>query len=300
MTPDPIDHYLDKVLRAAGSGLHHYTMQSTLKAMRSAMSEAMAAGGRDAEHALRTAHTALAFAIRRLRNNSSSRDTELCAAFSAARADIEKAMLSFGGSLAERPTNKNGNLGKGLPNDPDNVPKKENIGPSGSDVRTVCEWLANHIGGISLMDWDPCANVLLQAADRLDALTTMQGITPEMVNAAWNKGKDLRMTGLPTDFRQVLEAALQAVAAGGWQPIETAPHGKKLIAGYRNEAGKWRTILACYYPAKTLYADGEWGDDEGYAPAGWYEESETHETLNPCAPTHWQPIMLPPPPAEGE
>lgn len=99
MTPPLIDHHLDKVLRASGSGLRHYTMQSTLDAMRKAMAEAMGAGGRDAEWALRTAHTVLAFAIRRLRNNSSSRDTELCASFSKARAEIEKAMLSFGGSL---------------------------------------------------------------------------------------------------------------------------------------------------------------------------------------------------------
>ena len=279
MTPPLIDHHLDAVLRASGSGLRHYTMQSTLKAMRTAMSEAMGAGGRDAECALRTAHTVLAFAIRRLRNNSSSRDTELCASFSKARAEIEKAMLSFGGSLLERPTNESGNLGKGLPNDTDNVPEKENIGPSGSDVRAVCEWLANHIGGISLMDWDPCANVLLQAADRLDALTTMQGITPEMVNAAWNKGKDLRMTGLPTDFRQVLEAAMR-VHQCGWLPVDTAPEDQHVIlmttGGHVGEALMLRD------------------EDTGQQKWTW--------ALGPVHPNHtplgWQPMPLPPPPAE--
>lgn len=45
MTPPLIDHHLDKVLRASGSGLRYYTMQSTLTAMRKAMAEAMGAGG---------------------------------------------------------------------------------------------------------------------------------------------------------------------------------------------------------------------------------------------------------------
>ena len=130
-------------------------------------------------------------------------------------------------------------------------------------------------------------------------------MTPDPIDHHLDKvlraaGSGLRHYTMQSTLDAMRTAMSEAMAAGGWQPIETAPHGKKLIAGFRNEAGKWRTILARYYPAKTLYADefGEWGDDEGYAPAGWYEESETHETLNPCAPTHWRP--LPPPPAEGE
>ena len=32
-----------------------------------------------------------------------------------------------------------------------------------------------------------------------------------------------------------------------WQPIETAPKdGQKLIVGYRNSLGKWRTVMASY------------------------------------------------------
>lgn len=34
-------------------------------------------------------------------------------------------------------------------------------------------------------------------------------VTPVMVNAAWNAAKDRRMTGLPTDYRAILEAALE-------------------------------------------------------------------------------------------
>ena len=46
---------------------------------------------------------------------------------------------------------------------------------------------------------------LQQAGDHVAEVGKL--ITAEMVNAAWNAGKDRRMTGLPTDFRAVLEAA---------------------------------------------------------------------------------------------
>lgn len=54
------------------------------------------------------------------------------------------------------------------------------------------------------------------AAERLAGARVV--ITPEMVNAAWNKGKDLRMSGLPSDFRSVLEASL-AEPAGEFDKI---------------------------------------------------------------------------------
>lgn len=44
MTPPDIDHHLEEVLRATGSGLR-YLMPSTKDRARKAMSEAMAAGG---------------------------------------------------------------------------------------------------------------------------------------------------------------------------------------------------------------------------------------------------------------
>ena len=59
-------------------------------------------------------------------------------------------------------------------------------------------------------------------------------VTTTMVNAAWNEAKDRRMTGLPTDFRAVLEAALTdklydamlsatpAPAAGGLEAVREA------------------------------------------------------------------------------
>ena len=81
-----------------------------------------------------------------------------------------------------------------------------------------------------------------------------------------------------------------------WQPIETAPKGQKLIAGFFNVAGYWRTIIAKYYPQNTLewHEDFDPDDESEYAPEGWYEESETHENILPCSPTHWMPLPSPP------
>jgi hypothetical protein len=79
-----------------------------------------------------------------------------------------------------------------------------------------------------------------------------------------------------------------------WQTIESAPKKRKVIAGYWNDHGKWRTITARYYVANSL--DDYTGDEEsGYAPEGWYEEYESNEEIYPCRqPTHWMPLPTPP------
>lgn len=96
-----------------------------------------------------------------------------------------------------------------------------------------------------------------------------------------------------------IRAALTAQGTDdGWRDISTAPKGRKIIVGYFNEAGNWRSVMACYYLPKTLdwNTDYEGGDEDGFAPEGWYEEIENTETIFPMkAPTHWRP--LPPPPA---
>jgi hypothetical protein len=84
--------------------------------------------------------------------------------------------------------------------------------------------------------------------------------------------------------------------ADEWMPIETAPKGVKVLAGYWNECGMWRTITARYYLAGTLDSS-EWNESEdGYAAEGWYEESEAQDMLLPTdrPPTHWQPLPSPP------
>lgn len=89
----------------------------------------------------------------------------------------------------------------------------------------------------------------------------------------------------------------------GWMPISSAPKGRKVIAGYHNRLGNWRTIIACYYPAGTLEKEDNFGDidDDGYASEGWYEEAESQEVIRQTEemPTHWQPLPTPPTNQEG-
>jgi len=85
-----------------------------------------------------------------------------------------------------------------------------------------------------------------------------------------------------------------------WLPIESAPKGRKLIVGYFNKLGNWRTIIARYYLPGTLAAaddaDEDQCDEEGYAKEGWYEESETHEFIMPTDEEPLYYMLLTPPP----
>lgn len=87
-----------------------------------------------------------------------------------------------------------------------------------------------------------------------------------------------------------------------WQPIETAPKQRKVLVGFRNELGNWRTALATYYPESTLDADeapDNYGDDyPQFAPAGWYEDAYEREDVIPLSiePTHWMPLPKEPKP----
>lgn len=74
------------------------------------------------------------------------------------------------------------------------------------------------------------------------------------------------------------QAAVNAEQAAEWQPIETAPKGIKIFVAYRNAAGKWRRVMASYYGQAELESiDPE--SEDGYAPAGWYEECETQDDI---------------------
>lgn len=90
-----------------------------------------------------------------------------------------------------------------------------------------------------------------------------------------------------------------------WQPIETAPKGKKVIVfGEVPGMGHNRTVIARFWSRHTLevaedYADEDWVEiDEygvSYMPADWYEEN--HADNAPAVnlkPTHWMPIPAPP------
>ena len=119
------------------------------------------------------------------------------------------------------------------------------------------------------------------------------------------------MANLPTEFgvaclteagaqriAKVLTDAATAMEAGGWLPISEAPKGRKVLAGYKNKLGNWRTVTARYYLPQTLLLEDDRDDldDDGYAPEGWYEESETQEVILRIEepPTHFQPLPTPP------
>jgi len=124
----------------------------------------------------------------------------------------------------------------------------------------------------------------------------------------------ITMANLPTEFgvaclteagaQRIAKAltdaatALEAMEAGGWLPISEAPKGRKVLAGYKNKLGNWRTVTARYYLPQTLLLEDDRDDldDDGYAPEGWYEESETQEVILRIEepPTHFQPLPTPP------
>lgn len=92
--------------------------------------------------------------------------------------------------------------------------------------------------------------------------------------------------------------ALCDAALPGWLPIESAPKdGRHVLLFYRNMLGRARTVVGFYAQENTLENENAcYGDEEEYAPEGWYEGTWASETTSAVeeSPTHWQP--LPPPP----
>jgi hypothetical protein len=73
-----------------------------------------------------------------------------------------------------------------------------------------------------------------------------------------------------------------------WQPIATAPRDRKVIVGYKNRLGNWRSVMGHWY------AEGEIESDSDGAPEGWYEACETNPNdelfLTDEPPTHWMSL----------
>jgi len=79
----------------------------------------------------------------------------------------------------------------------------------------------------------------------------------------------------------------RAAADDEWLPITDAPKGRKLIVGYLNPLGNWRSVMGCYYLDGTLESET---DESGFAEEGWYEETEAYDYLMPMdqEPTHFR------------
>lgn len=95
------------------------------------------------------------------------------------------------------------------------------------------------------------------------------------------------------ELREQIASAIATERATQWQPIETAPKNRKLIVGYFNRLGNWRSVMGCYFTEGVLESDT---DESGFAPEGWYEDTEAYEYLMPMdhEPTRWMPLPASP------
>jgi hypothetical protein len=112
--------------------------------------------------------------------------------------------------------------------------------------------------------------------------------------------------GLGMDAHAALDNALLYLRSAPepspeWQPIETAPKGHKLLVAYLNKLGNRRIVMARYYGEQQLESIGSESDD-GYAPAGWYEECESQEDIMRTdeEPLVWHPLPEGPALTKGE
>ena len=91
----------------------------------------------------------------------------------------------------------------------------------------------------------------------------------------------------------------------GWQPIETAPKGKKVIVfGQVPNMMHPQTSIARYWTGHTLpvaegFEDEGWADVDAngdvFMPEGWYEETMGEEApVVNIRPTHWMKLPEPP------
>lgn len=102
-------------------------------------------------------------------------------------------------------------------------------------------------------------------------------ITNEMITDANKAYTDIDPLGGPLD-RAALQAALTAALAKAWRPVEIAPHGRRVLLGWRD----WR--------------DGAWCMEVGCASHGRRTEAGSSVSSHGSA-TDWMP--LPEPPEDG-
>jgi hypothetical protein len=162
-----------------------------------------------------------------------------------------------------------------------------------SSTREVVKGFTDEQINILLSQLDPLitANYLGRSTEdcyELTAFLPSEAAGIETANA-WR-----RVPYLIRQLRAALRQREEEVRAEGWLPIESAPKGRKLIVGYFNPLGNWRSVIGRYYLDGTLESETDKG---GFAPEGWYEETEAYEYLMQMdqEPTYYR--SLPPPPA---
>ena len=195
--------------------------------------------------------------------------------FSKARAEIEKAMLVR--VAVGTPNERKRNLGKGLPNDPDNVPERRTSGRLAliaRCLRMARQPYRRHIAdGLGSVRERPAASGgSAGRADDYAGASRLKWSTPP-----GTRGKDLRMTGLPTDFRQVLEAAMGSIA--GWLPVDTAPEDQHVIL---------------------MTTGGHVGEAPASRRGHWPAEMDVGARASSPEPHRWDGSQCPPASAEGE
>lgn len=153
-----------------------------------------------------------------------------------------------------------------------------------------------HMAYVAAVVREPIRAALSEAST---ALASMKREVEKLPGLADGYGKLDAEYAIAERRAEAAEARIQELETERqWQPIETAPKNKKLLVAYQNRLGNWRIVTGCYH-TQLAWSDDHWRDDDDeseYAPEGWYEESDSSETIyrTDLPPTHWMPLPTPP------
>lgn len=188
----------------------------------------------------------------------------------------------------------------------------QDISTAPKDGTYVDIWGVNPAGrrfpGVRWTDWPPVGAVDgftwrdergVPVVDHADAVATNWMALPSA------PGAPPPATDGALESEGLVQATVQGngsvtVPACQWQPIETAPEGRKVLVSARLGEHP-HTMTARFWPTGSLQVEDEIPgaeeiDGELCVPAGWYEESHGDDNwINRINPTHWMPL----PPAPG-
>lgn len=159
------------------------------------------------------------------------------------------------------------------------------------------------VSGWRLVPVEPDEMQLVHMKDAFRT-THVSGVGGQTVDATFNRDHAKEIAA----YRAALAAAPEPPVSDGWQPIETAPSAKHVLAAYKNQSGKWRVVKAVRYEqfqcAQPMDCEGESAEyceekDEYFIPAGWYELIDNWDDFSSVSiyegePSHWRPLPAPP------